>query len=335
MAKDTEEPKDNVITNDDGTSILLTDADQPKDLDEGNGYDWFKEHGKTVDENGEVVDDEDFDDEDGDEDPPDKGADGSPSTITGLQQEPDVGLIARAVQAGLKPEQIQSLTRTGGLQDTIEVLEANKGSDGEAEEEGLKKFELDLDPEEYDEGVIETLNKMNDYHFEQVKALRDEIKSLKSERSEEKQQTEQQKQQQHLIWVDNRFATMHKENEAYGDIFGDKVAAEMNDKDEDARRQFANRVAVVQEMRRQRQAHPEKSDEDLLNIAIRVALPDQITKIAESTVKAKVKQHRNNRVSSRSTSKKGSERKVESTGRGQKTATSWLKGKLKSMGLNS
>jgi len=328
-----EETVENVITTNDGTSILLTDNDTPKEEDEEtNGYNWFGKDKPKIDDD----DDDDDDDYSDDEDPSDKSVGDAPNAILPGQtlQQPDVGMIARAVQAGLKPDQIQSLTRTGGLQDTIEVLEATKSqSPGGEVDQGPKKFELDLDPEEYDEGVIESLNKMNDYHFEQVKALHDELKSLREERSSEKQQTEQQKEQEFLFKVDKRFASLHTENEAYGDIFGNKVAAEMNDKDEEARQQFANRVAVVQEMRRQRQAHPDKTDNEIMDIAIRVALPNEVTKIAESTVKAKVKRHRETRVSSRSTSKKGSTRTVDAKERGTKNAESWLKGRLKKLGL--
>jgi len=307
------------------------DGTDPKDepaKDSKNPYDWFSSSKDDNDDDDEV----DGDEETSAEDDSDADDDSSKAAAKPESRQADVGLVARAIQAGLKPDRIAGMS-ADVLESAVEVLEEAMGSKSKAEEKEkeTEKFKLKLNAEEYDEEVIGQLNEMNDYYHEQHKAMLAEIKELKKAREEDSERVQRESNSRFISWVDNRFVEMAEADSAYAEIFGKSKVDDMKENSTE----FKKRVAVIQEIGRQRRAHPEYSDVKLLDVAIRVALSDDVSKIAEGKIRSKVKNHKEDRVSVRSTGKERITGKTpEPISKGVKSAEGYVKRFLKKHGIS-
>jgi len=297
-------------------------TEEPESKSAAGSYDYWS------DDDDKDVDDDDEDGEDGDDDSADDDSEAddisSDADEKPESRRPDVGLVARAIQAGLKPDRIANMS-ADVLESAVEVLEESKGSrHSDEDEKEPEKFSFDFD-DDYDEDVAEKLNKLNDHYHTQHKAMLAEIKELKKGRADDSERAQRESNNRFISWVDSQFVELAESDEGYADIFGKAKVDDLKDNSPE----FKKRVAVIQEIGRQRRAHPEYSDKKLLDLSIKVALSDDVSKIEAGKLRNKVKNHKENRVSVRSQGKERVVGKSEPVSRGTKSAESFVKRYLK------
>lgn len=320
----------------DREEILIDALDGPSPEDEtskkadSNPYDWFSSSKKDDNEEDEDEDEVDGDEETSADDDSDADDDSSSAAAKPESRQADVGLVARAIQAGLKPDRIAGMS-ADVLESAVEVLEEAMGSKSKDEEKEPEKFKLKLNAEEYDDEVIGQLNEMNDYYHASHQAMLAEIKELKKAREDDSERIQRESNNRFISWVDNRFVEMAEADSGYAEIFGKSKVDDLKENSSE----FKKRVAVIQEIGRQRRAHPEYSDVKLLDVAIKVALSDDVSKIAEGKIRSKVKNHKEDRVSVRSTGKERITGKTpEPISKGVKSAENFVKRFLKKAGVS-
>lgn len=158
---------------------------------------------------------------------------------------PSPELLTRAAKAGLTLSQAMAFSSPEDLEGALAIFEASTrkaddkpaGADGKKGEEELpEKFDCGLNPDEYDEGLIKSMNAMGQKMLDKINALTTELKAKGGSGTSNDAAIAA-----HTSWLDSKFAGLGAESE---DLFGKGNVGEI----EPGSEAYKNRAAVDREV---------------------------------------------------------------------------------------
>jgi len=158
-----------------------------------------------------------------------------------VDEEEDKALLDRAGKAGLTEAQVKSFSSKEDLEAAVGILES-RHPEKEAEKKVVedKPYDCGLDPDVYDKGLIEAVNKMGNDFKAELKALKDENAALKTNVDTFSERDKQKAAAEHTDWFDEQLAGL----DGFDDVFGKGTYEDVNK----GSNEFKNRKALDQEM---------------------------------------------------------------------------------------
>jgi hypothetical protein len=186
----------------------------------------------------------------------------------------------RAKELGMTDEQIGDFSSKEDFEKALAILESRqKGTEPEKKTETKdddKPYDSGLDPDVYDEGIIEQLNKigkMTDSLKAELKAIKLENSSLKTTVDAVNKRGQAQAQNEHTNWFDGQINSL----EGLEDVLGKGTIKDIKKGSDE----YKNRAALDEEMRTIAAGYratnrkiPAKSD--LFQMALNIKFPEKI-----------------------------------------------------------
>jgi len=197
-------------------------------------------------------------------------------------------LIALAESSGLTKEQIENFSSEKDLVNTLSILGSKTPTETEDKSKETKKdedkpYNCGLDPKEYDEKIIATLNKLGEENRQLQKRLANsDAKAAETEKAQQAQYVAER-----IKWLDSEFAELGEE---YEDVFGKGGHDDISQKSET----FKNRVAVDDEIdilvyTYKIKGKPLPPAKELFKKAVTVLFSDKTKSVSTKTLTAKMK----------------------------------------------
>lgn len=199
----------------------------------------------------------------------------------------DEKAVARAINMGLKPDEIQEYAKMGDLNTILDNVEQQRASETpqEADEESTLDFKLELDPDYFDEEFTESLNQqIQEKVGGQFKALQDKIKKLEAERQRER-----------IEAYEREFdAAIGSLDDSLEPILGKEPGRKLDPNSE----QMKNREKVIQEVTNLVQSpdYQGQSLSELVSTAVARVFPEQVKQVATRSIQQSLTKRANNLI---------------------------------------
>ncbi len=204
----------------------------------------------------------------------------------------DTNLLERAAKAGLTLAQAKSFSDPKDLEAALGIFEAaqstepgdtadKKDAAGDKETGGEKPFDCGLSKDEYDDALVDSINKMGN-------SLVSRINKLEADKLAFQKDSEERSIGEHTSWLDDQFNGLGEE---FKDVLG---KGKFGDISKDSK-QFKNRAAVDSEMAAivagyQKTGKALPSKKKVFERAINNTFGDEVKRAANAETAAKLKQ---------------------------------------------
>lgn len=254
---------------------------------------------KDDDAENDTGEDEQDIDIDGEDDEVDEPSEDEPTTADEEDSEDgaaptfDDSLLDRAHKAGLTISEAKAFGSPEALEQGLNLLEKQSVPDGgeDAEVEGDSDNELGLkrlDPDEYDEDVIQIVDSQNDV----IRKQHEELKGLKEQIQAQEDNMRMFQEEQYYEKVDDAFEGMT----GWADIIGKGRQSDMVD----GSQELKNRIAILEEMavlgRADAEAGRQTPIKKQLEKAANLVFSEHSAKVERARIKASVKRRDKSKV---------------------------------------
>lgn len=209
-------------------------------VEENNKFDELLGDGESAyDDNEEDEEQDETSDQDDEQDQEADEQSGEEETQEN-DDEIDPSLIERAGKAGMTESQIKGFSTAKDLENVIDILEAQKGSEQQDEQEQEKQeedeeYDCKLDRTLFEDALVDTINNLG-------KQFQSKIKEIEQKYSTLETGYQQQQAEEFDNWLDGQFNSL---DEDFKEVFGEGDVKTVANKPDN----FKNRSAVFAEMR--------------------------------------------------------------------------------------